>query len=51
MVNLVDMDKTQATEKARQMLIDGDTFEKVRKETKLRQKDIKRIYHDISKNF
>ncbi|WP_164995924.1 hypothetical protein [Clostridium niameyense] len=47
----MDINKVEAKERVRKMLIDGDSFEKVRRETNLREKDIKRIYHDISKHF
>lgn len=38
-------------EKARKMMIDGESFETIVEETHLRLKDLKRIQHDINKNF
>ena len=37
--------------KAREMLLDGETGEKIREETHLREKEIKRIQKDITKHF
>ncbi|SFB21655.1 hypothetical protein [Clostridium frigidicarnis] len=37
--------------RARQMLINGDEFEKIEKDTGLRQKDLKRIQKEISSHF
>lgn len=37
--------------KAREMLIDGETADKIKEETHLRQKDIKRVQNEITKHF
>ncbi|WP_169735831.1 hypothetical protein [Clostridium lundense] len=37
--------------KAKQMLIDGKTLDEIRRETKLRQKDIRRIQKEITAKF
>ena len=38
-------------EKAKKMMIDGESFENIMSETKLRLKDLKRIQHEINKHF
>lgn len=43
------LDKPKA--KAREMLLDGETAEKIKQDTSLRQKDIRRIQKGITKHF
>ncbi len=43
--------KLGAEEKARRMLIDGEDWDKIREETKLRQKDLKRIQQELTERF
>lgn len=38
-------------ERAREMLLDGETEDKIREETHLREKDIKRVQKGITKHF
>lgn len=38
-------------QKARQMILDGETYDKIREETRLREKDIKRIQKEITNHF
>ncbi|MDU1855252.1 MAG: hypothetical protein E6789_07105 [Clostridium baratii] len=46
------MDNNSAHDKAKQMIIDGKTFEKIMDETNLRLKDLKRIQREeISNHF
>lgn len=40
-----------AKDKAKQMLIDGEDWDKIREETRLRQKDLKRIQQEITAKF
>ncbi|MBC2397208.1 hypothetical protein BD780_002963 [Clostridium tetanomorphum] len=37
--------------KAKKMLIDGKTMDEIRRETRLREKDIKRIQSEITAKF
>lgn len=43
--------KVGARDKAKEMLIDGEDWDKIREETKLRQKDLKRIQREITNKF
>ena len=46
------MDNNSAHDKAKQLIIDGETFEKIIDETNLRLKDLKRIQREeISNHF
>lgn len=38
-------------ERAREMLLDGETGDKIREETHLREKDVKRVQKNITKHF
>lgn len=40
-----------AKKKAREMLLDGETLEKIKLETRLREKDINRIQKEITSHF
>lgn len=44
-------DLENAKQKARDMLVKGEDWDEIRKETKLRQKDLKRIQKEITKEF
>ncbi|GAA0123961.1 MAG: hypothetical protein KID00_10520 [Clostridium argentinense] len=37
--------------RAKEMMIDGEDWDKIRKETKLREKDLRRIQKEISEKF
>lgn len=46
------MDNNSVHDKAKQMIIDGESFEKIMDETNLRLKDLKRIQREeISNHF
>ncbi|SFU73067.1 hypothetical protein SAMN04487886_11227 [Clostridium sp. DSM 8431] len=38
-------------EKAKKMMLDGESFVNIMSETNLRLKDLKRIQHEINKHF
>lgn len=38
-------------EKAKQMILDGQSFDSIMEKTKLRLKDLKRIQREINKHF
>ncbi|MBV7275292.1 hypothetical protein [Clostridium thailandense] len=38
-------------QEAREMLLDGETADKIKEKTHLRQKDIKRVQEEITKHF
>jgi hypothetical protein len=40
-----------AKKKAREMLLDGETLQRIKDETRLRQKDIRRIQKEITSHF
>ena len=40
-----------AKKKAREMLLDGETLQNIKDETRLRQKDIRRIQKEITSHF
>lgn len=40
-----------AKRKAREMLLDGETLQRIKDETRLRQKDIRRIQREITSHF
>lgn len=45
-------DKSEdSKKKAREMILDGETEDKIREETHLRQKDIRRVQEEITKHF
>lgn len=37
--------------RAKEMMIDGEDWDKIQKETKLRQKDLRRIQKEINEKF
>ena len=41
----------EAKKRARQMILDGETLDKIKDETRLREKDISRIQKEISTHF
>lgn len=43
--------KSELQSKARQMMIDGDSFDKIMAETDLRLKDLKKIRKEINSHF
>ncbi|MBC2581130.1 hypothetical protein [Clostridium sp. DJ247] len=47
MSNGIDKPKS----KVREMLLDGETGAKIKQETSLRQKDIRRVQKEITKHF
>ncbi|MEW8957235.1 hypothetical protein [Clostridium sp.] len=51
MVDLNQMGDEDRKSKAREMLIAGDDWNDIRKETKLRHKDLKRIQKEITSHF
>ena len=51
MADLNQMRDKDSKSKAREMLIAGDDWNEIRRETKLRQKDLKRIQKEITSHF
>ncbi|GAA0737942.1 hypothetical protein [Clostridium oceanicum] len=47
----MDIKKAGAIDKAKEMLLDGETVDYIMRETRLRLKDIKKIQTEISKHF
>lgn len=49
--DVVEENKEVLLKKARQMILDGDDYEKITRETGLRLKDLKRIQREIESHF
>ncbi|MDW8799901.1 hypothetical protein P8V03_01885 [Clostridium sp. A1-XYC3] len=47
----MSFDREKATKKAKEMLLDGETLDEIKDNTRLRQKDVRRIQKEITKHF
>lgn len=47
----MDKELQHAKEEAREMILDGETGDKIREKTRLREKDVKRIQKEITNHF